>query len=95
MKNLATILIVALLAISAVNAGGMQLQFGSAVARAVGASGSFAIVCSGGSGNYDYSFSGLPTGWSHSGNYINVPAISLMSGQSYTISVEVTDRVTG
>lgn len=91
-----TALLFALLAISAVLAGNnMQLQFGSYVARAVGTSGRFSVICTGGSGNYNYQFSSLPAGWSSNGNVITVPNINAVSGQTFTITLSVRDGRTG
>ena len=87
MRNIITLALVAILAISSVYAGGMQLQLGSSVARSRGTSGSFAIVCSGGSGNYEYNFNGLPAGWTQNNNYITVPSINYVNGQTFNIGV--------
>ena len=91
--NIAILFVV--LALTGVYAGNMQLQFGSYVARAVGTSGRFQLTCTGGSGNYQYSFSNLPAGWTVNGNIITVPNINSIQGQTFGVNAQVVDGSTG
>lgn len=76
-----TVLLFAFLAITTVFArGNMQLQFGSYVARAVGTAGRVSVVCTGGSGDYNYQFTSLPAGWSANGNILTIPDINSIRG---------------
>lgn len=94
MKGITTLLL-AILIFNCAYAGGMQLQFGTYVARAIGTSGRISIVCTGGSGSYNYQFNRLPAGWSASANTITVPGINTISGQSYNLDIQIRDSRTG
>lgn len=86
----------AILFITAIYArGNMRIQYGDYITRVSGTSGRVAIVCIGGSGNYNYNFNRLPAGWTSNSNIINIPRINTISGQSFNIDVQVRDARTG
>lgn len=72
----------------------LMFQFGNSLATLVGNgsryNGVVAVQSVGGNGGYKYSLSGLPNGWSASGNIISIPNIVNIVGE-YVIRAKVTD----
>lgn len=87
-----TVLILALILLVCSNSSPLSFQFGSNLARYVQNHGVIFINCYGGSGEYTYSYSNLPQGWSQSGNSIIVPNLSTVRG-TYTVFLEVRDTL--
>jgi hypothetical protein len=53
----------------------------------------FTCDCSGGSGNYKWVYSELPTGWTVKLNVVRVPKRSIKNNYVYGLKVSVTDTV--
>lgn len=94
MQKLLALLLSILIIGSSANQGQLAFQFGNNLASLTRMNNQYGgvvnLVCLGGVGQLNYSLSGLPNGWSSSGNQITIPNIVNTVG-SYVIKARVSD----
>jgi len=94
MQKLLAIFLSILIVGSSANQGQLAFQFGNNLASLTRQNNQYGgvvnLVCLGGVGQLNYSLSGLPNGWSSSGNQITIPNIVNTVG-SYVIKARVSD----
>lgn len=88
MKTLALLFVILVLANS--TSSPLEFQFGTSLARFVRNQGIIPFYCVGGSGSYQFTFSGMPVGWTQNGNSIVIPDLASLRG-TYLIGVYVQD----